>query len=153
MEKVKQLGEKFSDKLIYLFICGALIGLINAFSRADYNFILYLYMFYVWRFMKDDLENQTREKMIFFYILLYSCIIDIIWCILWKGKWGILKDDIESGVHGLVILFSWIGILIKFLIILIISVSEWNTIRGTLPKALSEKFNSEYLPQVDDRIQ
>ena len=66
MESIKQLSERHSDKLKYLFLIGAFIGLINTFCRADYNFIIYLYMFYVWTFMKEDLESQSREKVTFF---------------------------------------------------------------------------------------
>ena len=153
MESIKQLGEKHSDKLKYLFLTGAFIGLINTYCRADYNFIIYLYMFYVWTFMKEDLESQSKEKVTFFYILCYSLIIDIIWCFFWNSKWGLLKEDIESGTHGLVIFFSWMGIIVKVIIGLIILVSERNILKGTLPKALNEKLNSGYLPQVDDRIQ
>ena len=153
MEKVKQLAEKYSDKLKYLLLIGAFVGLINTFCRADYNFVIYLYMFYVWAFMKEDLESQAREKVTFFYILCYSIIIDIIWCFFWNAKWDLLKEDIESGTHGLVIFFSWIGIIIKLIVGLIIAVSERNILKGSLPKALSEKLNSGYLPQVDDRFQ
>ena len=103
--------------------------------------------------MKEDPESQAREKTTFFYILLYSSIIDIIWCFFWSSKWGLLKEDIESGTHGLVIFSSWFGILIKAAILIIITVTEWNIFKGSLPKTLSDKFNSEYLPQVDDRIQ
>ena len=42
MEKMTQMAEKYSDKLKYLFLIGACIGLLNSFSRADYNFVLYL---------------------------------------------------------------------------------------------------------------
>ena len=150
MDKIKQLAENFSDKLKYLLLSGALIGLINTFCRADYNFIIYLYMFYVWSFMKDDLENQVREKVTFFYILCYSIIIDVVWCLFWNSKWNLLKEDIESGTHGLVIFFSWIGIFLKIIIGIIIAVSERNIIKGTLPKAINEKLNSGYLPQLDD---
>ena len=153
MEKVKQLAEKYSDKLKYLLLIGAFVGLINTFCRADYNFVIYLYMFYVWAFMKEDLESQAREKVTFFYILCYSIIIDVIWCFFWNAKWDLLKEDIESGTHGLVIFFSWIGIIIKLIVGLIIAVSERNILKGSLPKALSEKLNSGYLPQVDDRFQ
>ena len=153
MDKAKQLAEQHSNKLKYLLLIGALIGLINAFSRADYNFIIYLYMFYIWIFMKEDVENQSKEKVTFFYILCYSIIIDIIWCLFWKSQWGSLKEDIESGTHGLVIFFSWIGIILKVIIILIIAVSERNILKGSLPKSLSEKLNTGYLPQVDDRVQ
>ena len=36
---------------------------------------------------------------------------------------------------------------------IIIAISERNILKGTLPKSLSEKLNSGYLPQVDDRFQ
>ena len=153
MESIKQMAETHSDKLKYLLIAGAFIGLINTFCRADYNFIIYLYMFYVWNFMKEEIESQTREKTTFFYILLYSLIIDIIWCFFWNSKWGLIKEDVESGTHGLVILLSWIGILLKVIILIIIAFSEGNVLKGSLPKQLSEKFNSEYAPQIDDEIQ
>ena len=153
MESIKQMAETHSDKLKYLLIAGAFIGLINTFCRADYNFIIYLYMFYVWNFMKEEIESQTREKTTFFYILLYSLIIDIIWCFFWNSKWGLIKEDVESGTHGLVILLSWVGILLKVIILIIIAFSESNVLKGSLPKQLSEKFNSEYAPQIDDEIQ
>ena len=152
MEKVKQLAEKHSDKLKYLLLFGAFIGLINTFCRADYNFIIYLYMFYVWSFMKDDLENQTREKVTFFYILCYSIFIDLIWCFFWSSKWGLLKEDIESGTHKLVLFFSWIGIFLKGIIGVVIAVSERNIIKGSLPRALSEKLNNGYQHQFDDEM-
>ena len=153
MESIKQMAEKHSDKLKYLLIAGAFIGLINTFCRADYNFIIYLYMFYVWNFMKEEIESQTREKTTFFYILLYSLIIDIIWCFFWNSKWGLIKEDVEIGAHGLVILLSWIGILLKAIVLIIIAFSERNVLKGSLPKQLSEKFNPEYVSQIDDEIQ
>ena len=153
MEKMKLFAEKHSDKLKYLLLLGAFIGLINTFCRADYNFIIYLYMFYVWTFMKEDLESQIREKVTFFYILCYSIFIDITWCLFWKSKWGLLKEDFESRTHGLVVFFSWIGIINKALVTFIIVVSERNILKGTLPKTLSEKLNAGYLPQIDDQIQ
>ena len=153
MEKVVQLAEKYSDKLKYLLLGGALVGLINTFCRADYNLVIYLYMFYVWQFMKDDIESQTREKVTFFYILCYSIIIDVIWCFFWNSKWNLLKEDIESGTHGLVIFFSWIGIFLKIVVGIIIAVSERNILKGTLPKKLNEKLNEGYIPQYDDAIQ
>ena len=150
MEKVKQIAEKYSDKLKYLLLFGACIGLINTFCRADYNLIIYLYMFYVWIFMKEDLESQAKEKVTFFYILCYSFIIDIIWCFFWRGKWNLLKEDIESGTHGLVLFLSWLGIIVKVFVGIIIAISEKNILKGSLPKALSEKLNSGYSPQIDD---
>ena len=153
MDTISRLAEKYSDKLKYLILAGASIGLINTFCRADYNFILYLYMFYVWIFMKEDPESQAREKTTLFYILLYSIIIDITWCFFWSSRWSLIKEDIESGTHGLVISLSWIGILIKAIVLLVIIVSERHVLKGSLPKAINEKLNSEYLPQMDDNFE
>ena len=150
MEKVKQIAEKFSDKLKYLLLFGDCIGLINTFSRADYNLIIYLYMFYVWIFMKEDLESQAKEKVTFFYIFCYSFIIGIIWFLFWRSKWNLLKEDIGSGTHGLVLFLSWLGIFLKVFVGIIIAISEKNILKGSLPKTLSEKLNSRYSPQIDD---
>ena len=149
MDTISRLAEKYSDKLKYLILVGASIGLINTFCRADYNFILYLYMFYVWMHLTEDQEIQTREKITIFYILFYSLIIDIIWCFFWKSQWGYLKEDIESGTHGLVIFLSWVGILLKVIIGLIIVFSEKNIMKGALPKKLGEKLNKEYEQHID----
>ena len=150
MDKVSQFAETYSDKLKYLILAGAFIGLINTFCRADYNFILYLYMFYVWMHLTEDQEIQTREKITIFYILFYSLFIDFIWCFFWKSQWGYLKEDIESGTHGLVIFLSWIGILLKIIIGIIIIFSEKNIMKGALPKKLGEKLNNGYSHQLDE---
>ena len=153
MENIKQLAEKHAGKLKYLFLIGASIGLINTFCRADYNFILYLYIFYIWLHLNEDKEIQTREKVTLFYILVYSLFIDIIWCFFWQSQWGYLKEDIESGTHSLVIFLSWIGILLKIAIGIIIAVSEKIILKGTLPKKLAENLNHEYLQQIDENNQ
>ena len=150
MEKITKTVQTHLDKLKYLIMAGAVIGLINTFCRADYNFILYLYMYFIWIHITEDKEIQTREKITIFYLLLYSLFIDLIWCFFWKSQWGYLQEDIESGIHGLVIFLSWIGILLKIIIEVFIAVSEINVLKGTLPKRLGEKLNSEYLPQIDD---
>ena len=150
MEKITKTVQTHLDKLKYLIMAGAVIGLINTFCRADYNFILYLYMYFIWIHITEDKEIQTREKITIFYLLLYSLFIDLIWCFFWKSQWGYLQEDIESSIHGLVIFLSWIGILLKIIIEVFIAVSEINALKGTLPKRLGEKLNSEYLPQIDD---
>ena len=150
MDKLTQIAEKHSNKLKYLILTGAIIGLVNTFGRADFNLILYLYMYYIWNFMAEDQEIQTREKITSFYILIYSLLIDFIWCIFWNSQWGYLKEDIESGTHCLVIFLSWIGIILKLIIAFLIAVSEKNVLKGTLPKAIEERLNKEgYFSQVD----
>ena len=70
MEKIKSFTTKYSSKLKYFYICGAIIAALNTLSRADYNFVLYLFMFYVWTFMENT-EVQKQDKVGCCYILIF----------------------------------------------------------------------------------
>ena len=151
MEKVKNLAEENKNKLIYLFLGGAFLAGVNTFfGRADYNLFIYLYMSYIWKFMDNIKESQIQEKTNTFNVLLYSLLIDIFWCIYWNGKWNNLKADSEATIHALVIFTSWIGVLLKIVIIGMVGIIEWNIIKSILPKKLQEKLNPEYAQQVDE---
>ena len=151
MEKVKNLAEENKSKLILFFLGGAILAGVNTFfGRADYNLFIYLYMSYIWKFMDNIKETQIQEKANTFNVLLYSLIIDIFWCIYWNGKWNNLKVDSESMIHSLVIFTSWIGVIIKLVLIVMIGIIEWSVIKTILPKKLQEKLNPEYSPQVDE---
>ena len=151
MEKVKNLAEENKNKLIYLFLAGAFLAGVNTFfGRADYNLFIYLYMSYIWKFMDNIKESQIQEKTNTFNVLLYSLLIDIFWCLYWNGKWNNLKVDSEATIHSLVIFTSWIGVLLKIVIIGMVGIIEWNIIKTILPKKLQEKLNPEYAQQVDE---
>ena len=151
MEKVKSIAIENKNNLLLLFLGGAILAGINTFfGRADYNLFIYLYMSYIWKFMSGTLENQKQEKSNTFNILLYSLIIDIFWCIYWNSKWNNLKVDPEGAIHSLVILTSWIGILLKIVIIVMIGILEWDTIKSVLPQKLQERLNPDYAKQIDE---
>ena len=151
MEKVKNLAQENRSNLLLFFLGGAVLAGVNTFfGRADYNLFIYLYMSYIWKFMDNIKETQIQEKANTFNVLLYSLIIDIFWCIYWNGKWNNLKVDSESMIHSLVIFTSWIGVIIKLVLIVMIGIIEWSVIKTILPKKLQEKLNPEYSPQVDE---
>ena len=153
MERVKNLAEENKSKLIYLFIGGAFLAGVNTFfGRADYNLFIYLYMSYIWKFMDNIKESQIQEKKNTFNVLIYSIFIDLFWCFYWRAKWNNLKVDSEGSIHSLVIFTSWIGVLLKLLLIGMIGIIEWDTIKTILPKKIQEKLNPEYMPQVDDDL-
>ena len=95
MDKIRELSIQHSNKLNYLIILGTIIAATNTICRPDYNFILYLYIFYIWKFMNNQRESQSQEKISTFYFLIYSFIIDIIWCVYWGNKWNSLKKVIQ----------------------------------------------------------
>ncbi len=151
MEKVKNLAQENKSNLLLLFVGGAVLAGVNTFfGRADYNLFIYLYMSYIWKFMNNNKESQTQEKLNTFNVLLYSLFIDMFWCIYWNGKWNNLKVDSEAMIHGLVIFTSWIGVLLKIVIIGMIGILEWSIIKTVLPKKLQEKLNPDYNPQIDE---
>ena len=151
MDSVKKFATENKNNLLLFFLGGAILAGINTFfGRADYNLFIYLYMSYIWKFMSGASENQTQEKSNTFNILIYSLFIDIFWCLYWNSKWNNLKIDPEGAIHSLVILTSWIGILLKIVIICMIGILEWNVIKTVLPKKLQEKLNPGYDPQIDE---
>ena len=149
MEKIKCIAVKHSSKLKYLFLVGAIIAGINTLSRVDYNFVVYLYMFYVWTFMGDSAEVQRQDKVGTFYILLYSLLIDTVWCLFWGGKW----DQVPSLFHEMTLFFSWIGIIWKILIIICVCLLELDIIRASLLSSFKGKSNQQklYYQQDDEQ--
>ena len=137
MDKVRNLIAKHSGKIKYLFLCGAIIAAINTLSRADYNFVLYLYMFYVWTFMGNSTEEQRQDKIGTFYLLFYSLLIDIFWCLFWGSKW----DNIPTVAHELTLLFSWCGIIVKIFVICLVGIMELDIIKSSLLQLLKAKDN------------
>ena len=144
MDKIRNLLSKHSSKLKYLFLLGAVIAAINTLSRADYNFVIYLYMFYVWTFMGDSAEAQRQDKIGTFYILVYSLVIDFIWCLFWGGKW----DTVPTLMHEMTLFFSWCGILLKLFIAFIVGFMEKDNIKSSLFSSLRIKSQKpdEFVP-------
>jgi hypothetical protein len=52
MDYLKRLSSQ-PDIFKYALLGGAAIAAVNTLSRADYNVILYLYIYYVWAMMND----------------------------------------------------------------------------------------------------
>ena len=147
MDRVNNFLAKHSGKIKYLFLLGAIIASFNTLGRADYNFILYLYMFYVWTFMESTPEIQSEDKLGTFYLLLYSLFIDLFWCLFWGGKW----DDISTIVHEFTLFFSWIGIILKACIASIIGILEWEIIKASLVRLLRGKQSkNNFIPFNED---
>jgi hypothetical protein len=150
MEKIKNLAHQNKSKLLYIFlVCSILAGINTFLGRADYNLFIYLYMSYIWKFM-ENVQESSQEKINTFKVLIYSLFIDIFWCIYWNGKWNNLKIDPEGAIHGLVILTSWIGVLFKIGLIIMIAILEWSNIKSILPRKLQEKLNPQFTHQLDE---
>ena len=139
MEKIKSITSKYSSKLKYFYICGAIIAALNTLSRADYNFVLYLFMFYVWTFM-DSPEVQKQDKIGCFYILVFSLLIDFIWVLFWGGKW----DTVPTLFHEMTLFFSWLGIILKICIVLFVGVLELDLIKASINSLLKKGNEKKY---------
>ena len=148
MEKIKSITTKYSSKLKYFYICGAIIAALNTLSRADYNFVLYLFMFYVWTFMDNSSEVQKQDKIGCFYILVFSLLIDFIWVLFWGGKW----DTVPTLFHEMTLFFSWLGIILKICIVLFVGVLELDLIKASI-NSLLKKGNEKKYDVFEDQVQ
>ena len=150
MDKIRGILATHSGKIKYLFLCGAIIAAINTLSRADYNFVLYLYMFYVWTFMGNTMEEQRQDKIGTFYILLYSLLIDVFWNLFWGGKW----DTIPTLAHAVTLFCSWAGLVLKICIILIVGILELDVIKSSLFRFLKarDNQNKNFVPYTDEQF-
>jgi hypothetical protein len=81
----------------------------------------------------------------------FSLVIDFTWCFFWGYRWRHLKYDIEGGLHSFVLFLSWVGILLKFVVIGFIILTEWNNIKSSLPTQLRERLHGKnYAAQEDE---
>ena len=87
MEKVKELIVQHQDKFKFALMGGIGIAGFNCFARADYNLILYIYVYYIWNMLDSKVniimnnETQENEKINYFFLLGYSLVIDLV-CVL-----------------------------------------------------------------------
>jgi hypothetical protein len=54
MESIKGLIAKHGNKFKFLILGGIGIAAFNTLIRADYNIVLYLYIYYVWNMMTES---------------------------------------------------------------------------------------------------
>jgi hypothetical protein len=68
----------------------------------------------------------------------------------WSGKWAHIKD-FERSAHIMVVFFSWIGLLLKVVVVFSIGLLEWANIRSSLPSKLQEKLTGpNYVEHKDE---
>jgi hypothetical protein len=62
-----------------------------------------------------------------------------------------LRNDLEGGLHSFVLFLSWIGILLKIVVITFIGLTETGNIISTVPAQFREKLTGKnYAPQQDE---
>ena len=152
MNNCKTWINKNQNKLSYFLLIGATIGGINCLSRPDFNLILYLYLYFIWRYFSEPKEMLNIEKLNSWFFLTFSLLIDVLWTLFWSGKWSHI-EDFERFIHFIVILLSWIGIGLKVFIVFFIGLIEWSSIKSSLPKTIQEKLHGSKYAEQKDEIQ
>ena len=114
MDNLQKMIES-NEKVIGYFVIGciALAGL-NCIERPDYNFFLYLFIYYTMikkHKFQPEAKYITNERMFITFTLIVSFVIDFLWIMIYKNK------NVK-----LSILLSWIEIIIKIPIFAIVFV-------------------------------
>ena len=98
--------------------------------------------------MGNCMEEQRQDKIGTFYILFYSLLIDVFWNLFWGGKW----DTIPTLAHEVTLFCSWVGLILKVCIIIIIGLSELEVIKSSLFRFLRARDNQSksFIPYHDE---
>ena len=56
MKKLEELIVQHQDKFKFALIAGIGIAAFNCFARADYNLIIYIYVYYIW----NNLDSKVK---------------------------------------------------------------------------------------------
>ena len=135
MDNLKNMIESNHKAIGYFVIgCIALAGL-NCIERPDYNFFLYLFIYYTIikkHKFQPEAKYITNERMFLTFTLIVSFVIDFIWIMIYKNK-----------NVNLSILLSWIEIIVKVPIFAIV-VIMW---LGSDKKVFKENDNFEKLDE------
>lgn len=149
MDTCKNWIYQNQEKLKLIIFCGAIVAAVNCFARADYNLVIYLYIYLIFDNCSSNKALLESEKLCSWFFLMFSIILDVFWTLYWRGKWSGVAADFERNIHFLVLLGSWIGIGIKGFLIFAIGLVEWSSIKSTLPISLREKLEGNYQQQSD----
>lgn len=60
MDAVKKLILSNQDKMKYILLTGAILAGINCVSRPDFNFVSYLYIYYIWFSFNGEKVNKLK---------------------------------------------------------------------------------------------
>jgi hypothetical protein len=56
MEKIKHLVFQHQDKFKHVLLLGAGIAALNCLARADFNIVVYLYIYFIWNFLESKVN-------------------------------------------------------------------------------------------------
>jgi hypothetical protein len=61
MDKVKELVIQHQDKFKFALFAGIGIAAFNCFARADFNLILYIYVYYIWNMLESRVKQSINQ--------------------------------------------------------------------------------------------
>lgn len=149
MDKCKDAIYRHQGKIKIILITSIAISLLNCFSRFDYNFVVFLYLYFLWDNNIENKQLESTERVIAWFFLCFTVLADLLWLFTWPSKWSKIKD-FQSTIHFIVSLSSWINLGLKGVIIFSVGLINWSSIRSSLPKTVQEKLTGNYKEQVDE---
>ena len=98
------------------------MGALSCFARADYNLPLYAFLYIMW-----DQEHEDKVKLII--LLVVTWVVDLLWMMYWIPHWNSDEmKDWQKTLHNLVTLFSIVNFLMKLAVIIMVSLTNRDSI-------------------------
>ena len=117
-----------------LFITGTVLGLIGAFSRADYNLPLFAFLTVMWN--QDDVSSSyiltlQNEKVLINLLLVIATTVDVFWLLFWIPYYNSREmERLNYGLHMMVAVTAMLEIALKVIIFLFLFGTKGNNRRG-----------------------
>lgn len=145
MDKITSFIRHHEDKLQYVYLTMIALHAVNCYSRPDYNIVLYALLYLSWSSsinigtLTKQISNE--EKNYSYLILLGSFILDVFWFFIYNDRVNYIAgfDWFLWNVCGM---FSTLAVCVKFLLILILGVLEWEIVSTNFPASLNDKMDN-----------
>lgn len=106
------------DAVQCLMLCVAILGGFSCIARPDFNFPLYLYLWWAFFYVPEDRKRQ-QHVMVFF--MMFSCVQDTIFLFYWPSRWfsheWLALTSAEEGVHIIATVVGIVELGLKALIL------------------------------------
>jgi len=120
-----------------VFLLCAGLATLSCLARPDFNLPLFVFAWLIW----TEPEKEIRVK--FWGLMVVTFLVDFIWLCYWGSAWTGESGSWESGIHHFVLAMSIINFLVKLGAIVLVFMTEKDTIKGNIPDNLARMMPSQ----------
>ena len=108
------------DHVNKFFMVIIVFSLLTYFERSDYNLPLFGFTLLLWN---HSSHHEKSQKLRLWYLIAFSCLIDVIWIIYWAVVWNSYANR-ELGLCNFTVIISVIIFLFKLILLILLFIKD-----------------------------